>query len=379
MSFKRIVFWSHLVVGITFGLVILLMSATGVLLTYERQIIAHMEQHAVDASSGVRPLTADEMVRAALASGAQPGNSLVFSNGDRTPVELSVSRRETHLLDPYSGAPLDDAAQTTKAFFGGVTGLHRWLALSGKSRQLGRAITGAANLGFFFILVSGIYLWWPRKWTWRVVKLNLLFRRNLPTAKARDYNWHHVFGIWALVPLLAVVLSGVVISYPWASNLVATAFGPASPLQPGQVASDQRQDQQGAVGDPVSFQAIADMLRETEPAWRTLSIKLPKDQEDSVLVTVDTGNGAQLARQKTYTVSRVTGDILATSSVDDQPLGRRVRVFLRFLHTGEVYGVFGQTLAGLSSLAAVFLFYTGFALAYRRLIQPIFRRRSLSA
>jgi uncharacterized iron-regulated membrane protein len=260
-----------------------------------------------------------------------------------------------------------------------VTALHRWFALTGENRGLGRAVTGAANLGFLFILVSGIYLWWPKKWTWRIVKLNLLFRRNLPTAKARDYNWHHVFGIWSLVPLFAVVVSGVVISYPWASNMVAAVFGPVSPAATGQAASEERQGQNRAQGEAVSLQAIADTLKQVEPDWQTLSVKLPSGQAARVVMTVDTGNGTQLSRQTTYTVSRVSGEVLGVSGAEDQPAGRRARVFLRFLHTGEVYGFIGQSLAGLASLASVFLFYTGFALAYRRLIQPLFRRRAQQA
>ena len=240
-------------------------------------------------------------------------------------------------------------------------------------------MTGAANLGFLFILVSGIYLWWPKKWTWRIVKLNLLFRRNLPTAKARDYNWHHVFGIWSLVPLFAVVVSGVVISYPWASNMVAAVFGPVSPAATGHAAGEERQGQNRAQGEAVSLQAIADTLKQAEPDWQTLSVKLPNGQAARVVMTVDTGNGTQLSRQTTYTVSRVSGELLGVSGAEDQPAGRRARVFLRFLHTGEVYGFIGQTLAGLASLASVFLFYTGFALAYRRLIQPLFRRRAQQA
>ncbi len=47
---------------------------------------------------------------------------------------------------------------------------------------------------------------------------------------------------------------------------------------------------------------------------------------------------------------------------------------MRFAHTGEEYGVVGQTIAGLASLAACFLVYTGFALAWRRLVWPLFRR-----
>ena len=59
----------------------------------------------------------------------------------------------------------------------------------------------------------------------------------------------------------------------------------------------------------------------------------------------------------------------------DRTPAQQTRVIIRFLHTGEVLGWFGQTLAGLSSIAACFLVYTGFALAYRRLLQPYLKRR----
>ncbi len=310
MSFKRIIFWAHLVVGVAFGLVILLMSATGVVLTYERQIISYMESRAVIKPADAQLLSVDELATAVLANGGQPGNSLVLPRQDGAPATLSVSRRENHLLNPYTGERIDNAAEGTKSFFGTVTALHRWFALTGENRSLGRAMTGAANLGFLFILVSGIYLWWPKKWTWRIVKLNLLFRRNLPTAKARDYNWHHVFGIWSLVPLFAVVVSGVVISYPWASNMVAAVFGPVSPAATGHAAGEERQGQNRAQGEAVSLQAIADTLKQAEPDWQTLSVKLPNGQAARVVMTVDTGNGTQLSRQTTYTVSRVSGELL---------------------------------------------------------------------
>ena len=40
MSFRKILFWTHLIAGCIAGAVVLTMSVTGVLLTYERQILA---------------------------------------------------------------------------------------------------------------------------------------------------------------------------------------------------------------------------------------------------------------------------------------------------------------------------------------------------
>jgi uncharacterized iron-regulated membrane protein len=36
------------------------------------------------------------------------------------------------------------------------------------------------------------------------------------------------------------------------------------------------------------------------------------------------------------------------------------------LHTGEAFGFFGQTIAGLASLGGCFLVWTGLAMAWRR-------------
>jgi uncharacterized iron-regulated membrane protein len=49
-----------------------------------------------------------------------------------------------------------------------------------------------------------------------------------------------------------------------------------------------------------------------------------------------------------------------------QNLGRRLRMYARFLHTGELFGLIGQTLAALCTLTTLILIWTGFALTFRR-------------
>jgi hypothetical protein len=52
-----------------------------------------------------------------------------------------------------------------------------------------------------------------------------------------------------------------------------------------------------------------------------------------------------------------------------QSPGRRARSWLRFAHTGEVYGLFGQTVAGLVSAGGALLVWTGLSLALRRFLR----------
>ena len=96
--------------------------------------------------------------------------------------------------------------------------------LSGERRGTGKAITGASNLVFLFIVLSGLVLWWPSAFTVKQLRPITWFLGRAK-GRARDFNWHHVFGIWALVPLVFVVASGVVISYPVGQPVAAASRG----------------------------------------------------------------------------------------------------------------------------------------------------------
>lgn len=214
MNVKRIIFWAHLIAGVLAGVIIFTMSATGVLLTYERQMIDMAERsYFVEPAPDQAPLTLDQLSESVTqATGGKQGVSLVFSDTPKSPVVAKISRNEQLLIDPYTGEVLGEGATGLRQFFSAVTDFHRWLALSGDSRETGKSIVGAANILFLFIIVSGIYIWLPKVWRWNLIKFKLMFRRNLPNAKARDYNWHNVLGIWMMIPLFFIATTAVVFS-----------------------------------------------------------------------------------------------------------------------------------------------------------------------
>ncbi len=397
MGFRRVIFWTHLSVGVAAGIVILLMSLTGVLLTYQRQIEAWATPRVM--ADGRAPLGADALVPHALAAagaGSGAGLALRFEKDPTMPVSVLQGRRPLALLDPATGAVLTPGAgaEAVRTFLRGMVALHRWLALEGDSRPVGRALTGAANLGFLFLVVSGLYLWWPRSWTGRVLRTKLMLRR-MPSARARDFHWHNVFGIWALVPLFVVVLSGVVLSYDWATALVYQSVGESPPQGGGHGAGGGHGNGQGGGGRGGGsgagqalhagaggnatlppLQPVLARAQALDPDWRRITLPLAgAGQSDALEVTVDSGNGAQIGAQQTARFSRADGRFLsAAPATEGMTAGRRAWIFLRFVHTGEVFGVIGQTVAGLVSAVGVLLVYTGLALAWRRLIVPLFRK-----
>ena len=67
------------------------------------------------------------------------------------------------------------ASPLLEGFFEGVRGWHRWLGASGSGVRKGRAVTGAANVAFLFLLLTGPLLWLPRRLTRKNLVENLVF------------------------------------------------------------------------------------------------------------------------------------------------------------------------------------------------------------
>jgi len=415
-AFRKLLFWSHLTAGVLAGLVILLMSATGVALAFERQILQWTDRdvRTVNATSSER-LSISTLLEAIEKSQQQKPASLTFRPEANASVEANFGRGSTAYVDPFTGAVVGEGAAAARSFFRVTEAWHR--ALGGSLRASpGRAIVGYSNLLFFFIVISGFYLWWPRKWTWRNVRPTLLFRGGL-NGKARNWNWHNVTGIWCLVPLVIIVGSGVVMSFPWANNLLFRTFGSPAPAQGGRpgaaggrggeqaagrggfepdgrgggrggkLAGNQAAGGRGARGVEAAGSGIngggrtaADLdqifkAAQTEQNWKSIAIALPVGRNGNVRVTIDKGDGGQPQSRFDRVYAADGSRVISEHRWTDDPLANRARSFVRFGHTGEMGGWLGQLIAALASLGGCFLVWTGIAMALSRLRSFLRRRR----
>jgi uncharacterized iron-regulated membrane protein len=382
---RRTFFWAHLVAGIVAGVFILIMSATGVLLTYQQQMInSAARQNRVSVPAPATPLSAERLIDSVRATHpAVDRGTLVIAADPAEPARLSLGRDGTLLLNPYTGALIEDASTSTRKFFRTIEDWHRWLG--GSPGTPGAQLMDLANLIFLFTILSGIYLWLPAAWKWPAVRARMLFQARYTNSKMRDYFWHHVFSFWVLIPLFVVVLSGVVISvsYPWATRLVYAAYGEQAPQRGGPPPGRPLQ-LQGADGSMpgASGRASPDTLLHTAktqiPGWQTLSLPLGADS-DSVRLSATLPSNITRPPRQIVTLNASDAGVLEVSApqgigTGSGTPGQRAWTWFRFVHTGEYYGFIGQTIAGIASLAACFLVYTGITLAYRRLIVPLYRR-----
>ncbi len=332
---RTVLFWSHLTIGSLAGLVILVMCLTGIMLAFERQINAwDASRYRVAASEHLPRIPLDRLLQ----SRHQP--SMVTLRSDaRAALEFVYGRERTAFVDPYTGAVLGQGSKPIRQFFSTVEKWHR--ALGGEMRAgFRRKITGAANLLFVFLILTGPYLWWPRKSTWQHFKVVLLFRRRL-SGRQRDWNWHHVGGIWCALPLFLISFGGVVMSYGTAARLNAIG-GKAS-------------------GAPQTIESLLAKAEGQFPGWHSVSFRLPQP-DATLLLTVDRGNGGQPGKRTQVLFDRSTGAVLFQEAATP-------RMWNRFIHTGEAAGLTGQIVAAIVSLGGALLVWTGLSLALRRLVK----------
>jgi uncharacterized iron-regulated membrane protein len=391
LPLRTAVFWIHLAVGLVLGAVILIMSVTGVLLMYERQITEWADRgyRSAPPSPGAQRLPVEALLSRVVAERPEATLASFTLQSDPTaPAVVSLGRRSSLYVDPYTGRILGAGSQKVRSFFHAVTDWHRWLGAHDENRDRARAVTGASNLGFLFLVVSGLYLWVPRKWA-RAQLRNVTWLRRGLSAKARDFNWHNVFGFWLAIPLFFVVASAVVISYPWAGNLLFRMVGEEPPARsgppggPGQRREGGSQRREGGPERP-ALEGLDGLWARAERQaadWQSLSVRLPDSADAPVTFTISRGHRGRPDLRSQLTLDRASGEVTKWEPFASQSLGRRLRSWTRWVHTGEAGGFLGQTLAGIASAAGAVLVWTGFALAWRRFFpkkHPNKQRRPVS-
>jgi uncharacterized iron-regulated membrane protein len=400
MPLRTVFFWLHLTAGVVAGAVILLMSITGVALTYERQMIAWSDREFKSTPrEGIDRMPVEQLIEEfRQQSPGQEPTALVVESDPAEPVAVSVGQATVY-VDAYSGRVLGQANQGMRRTMSQLRAWHRWLAVEGEGRTSARAITGWSNVAFLFIVASGIYMWFPRRWTAQSFKGVSFFKSGV-RGKARDFNWHNVIGIWSAAALLIVVASAVPISFPWGNNLVYRMVGEEPPARgggPGR--GGENAEGRGRAGGPepgrqagarpaaggerrerpASIEGLSPLLaraRQQEAGWRTINLRLPASPDAPVVFAIDRGDGGQPHLRSTLTLTRA-GEVMSYENFGSLSTGRRIRNVMRFAHTGEVLGLFGQTVAGVVSAGGVVLVWTGIALALRRLVAWARRRRSV--
>lgn len=403
MSVRSVIFWIHLVAGVLVAVPVVIMSATGVAIAFEEEIL-----NAFDREQRVVPHTPDAARRSIAVLRAdvarqQPdfaASRVVVPRAADAAFVFFAGREGMLYVNPYTGSATVPASTGAHAVLHEVEAWHRFLGREGDTLIVGKVINGVANAVLLLLCVTGLYLWVPRRWNRAALRRSLLFVRTRGS-KARDFNWHHVVGFWGLPVLSVLVASAVVISFPFAHALVFTLAGEDVPPGRGPAilaVPEARVPTPAAGSAPLDLDTLVARVAARFPERDAIVVDLSAAEPESPgehapPTSVDERAAIQPRVELAVmlpalfsTHGRVpvqvdpyTGDILSETHFRDYSPGVRARVWLRFLHTGAAFGLFGKILAALATLGSLLLVYTGLALSYRRFFGGRSRKRGASS
>lgn len=369
MPFRRIFFWIHLAVGLIAGAFILSMSVTGMLLSFEPQITDWSERRvrSVETPAPDSPrIGLDAIVADARGEipGAAPTEVKVWSDPAASVAVNMGKEKGSVFVNPYSGK-ITGKDSKTHVFLHKVEEWHRWLA----SKQVWKPVIDAVCLSFFFMVLSGLYLWWPRRWTRSVFKAASVPDFKLK-GKARDWNWHNAFGLWAAPLLLVITLTGAIIGYRWAGDLVYVLTGNTPPPKP----VEEKAGGMGKKGEKANLDSLFAQAQGVAlggsgkvPGWTSISLRLPQKPGAPVNVFIQEPGFWRRYTRSQLTLNAVTAEIVKWEPYSGYNLGRKLRMWTVPVHTGRALGIPGQLLAGFAAFAAGLLVWTGISQGIRRL------------
>lgn len=305
-SFRKVLFWLHLVIGLAAGGTIAITAFTGATMAFEKQMIAWAERDLRQVTPPAEPgakQSLDELLQKLRETQpeARPMSLTVFADPTAA-VILNLGRTNTVYANPYTGEFQGQGAPKLRAFFQLMLKWHRWLGVNAPPRAEGNAtggegpranaeggaegrppqptgprqiastVVGVSAIVFFTLSVSGLWLWWPRSWSLKALRATSLVNLKL-RGKARDWNWHNAIGLWSAPLILMMSFTGAMMAFRGIGNFVygPQAGGPGGPGGGGTNTPTFTAPTPGT--RPLGPDALLAAALKEVPAWESVTLR----------------------------------------------------------------------------------------------------------
>lgn len=375
----------HLWLSVPFGIIIAIICFSGAMLVFEQEITqaANSDFYKVDAN-GRKPIPIDSLanaVQATLPDSVEVTGAVVSASpSEAYRFNLSKPRRASIVVDQYTGEIRGKVKRAP--FFDVMFRLHRWLLNPPAKEGIawGKMIVGVSTLMFVFVLISGIVIWWPR------TKKALVNSLKINASHGWRRFWHglHVAGgMYALILLLAMALTGLTWSFGWYRTGFYKVFGvemqqngpqhgeksngkPDRREKAGKKSREKWDGNTGASakeekkGQFVNWQKAFDDLSGKYSSYKSITI-------GDGTASVSLGGLGNSRASDRYKFDKESGNISDTQLYSDSKRDGKIRGWIYSVHTGSWGGMFTRILTFLAALLGASLPLTGYYLWIKRL------------
>lgn len=398
---KKIFRKIHLWLSVPFGLIITLVCFSGAMLVFENEANEWFRRDLYYVETVKEsPLPMDKLLEKVATtlpdSVAVTGVSISSDPGRAYQVSLSKPRRASLYVDQYTGEVKGKSERS--GFFMFMFRMHRWLLDSmnpgNEGIFWGKMIVGVSTLLLVFVLISEIVIWWPR--TRKALKNSLKITATKGWRRFW-YDLHVAGGMYALIFLLAMALTGLTWSFPWYRTAFYKVFGVEVQQRAAQgheqksdaqkrdtkLAAHREKKREGnevrkgeRSGRPENNHS--DMYSVTSPFvyWQEIYDKLGRQNPEYKQISISSGTasvsfnrfGNQRASDR-YSFNTDNGEFTETSLYQHQDKSGKIRGWIYSVHVGNWGGMFTRILTFIAALLGAALPLTGYYLWIKRLIK----------
>ncbi|MGN6436907.1 MAG: PepSY-associated TM helix domain-containing protein [Agriterribacter sp.] len=366
--FYRISAWLHLWLGLISGIIMVIVCLTGCIWVFQDEITAWIEPETKVAAQNKPVIAPSALMHIAdsLYPKKKP-NYATYQQGRAITLALGQGRKGNTILrvHPYTGAVIStkNHKEGETDFFRFILNGHRFLWMP---YEIGRPIVNYGTMIFVLILITGMVLWWPKKWTKATREQSFKIKWKA-SFKRVNYDLHNVLGFYSLLVLTAIALTGMVYGIEWYSKGLywVTSGGETLPefkrnksdsLQLGKFYTPQQvmdvswnkviTEHPEAKG---FYYAFADTSRASSPISITIYPTVGK-YYDTRSFSFDQHTGKRLpAANRIY-----------ETSFEEGSTGDKIRRMNYDIHVGSILGLPGKIMAFFAALIGASLPITGF-------------------
>lgn len=370
MVFKKQILWLHKWLGLFSGIVILIVSLTGCIYVFqdELKLIVYPEKYFITHPSPEtkQTIALSKLIAVAeknLSSGEKISRIDIFPQKDRTWAFRATKTNKKAFfysdyftynkrvfINPYSGT-VQQTENTKNEFFQIVLQLHMNLLLG---KKYGHVIIGFSTVFFSLICISGLFLWWPKKWKPKNIKQHFTVKLSAKP-KRLNYDLHNVLGFYVLPWALLFCFTGLVFAFPVFKKSVNNGFN----------AIDTKQEK--TISEPDSIPQLTSntldnglyyvLSKHSQADQYSIRLQEEKSEPHDIQVRLDQNKTGNFYR---YSFNQENGQIDHVKTSENAQLGSKITGMNYDLHTGTFGGLATKFLAFFASLICASLPVTGF-------------------
>lgn len=358
---KKIWFKIHLYLGLTAGIILMLVGVTGAILSFEKEILWLVNKNSFVVKQGALKLSEKELLyRFKKNNPTLEIRSITINSNSNNSTIINVAsnlkgkagrKGINYYINPYTVEILPSLKG--ESFFKFIENIHRRLVLG----EVGKQLVGASVISLLLLLFSGVYIYWPRIKRAFFKSLTFNFKHK---GRAFLSTMHSAIGMWIIPFYLLASLTGLYWSYDWYKKGLYSIMGVEK--QKRNFKTSFKSNNSISLDE---VQKALTMFREKIPSYETVNLNIEaKNGIYTLNYTDDTYISRTLKNKILLDIKNEK--VVSHEKFKDKALNEKIMGSILSLHTGEYFGLFGQIFMFISSLLMALFTITGFLMYFKR-------------